>query len=162
MAAKPGKSMLAAGATAPSVGLRDLDGRPVRLEQLTAEGPVLLAFYKGSCPVCQLTLPFLERARENGKLRIVCVSQDSAADTKEFAEAFRLQMPMMTDARSDGYPASNAFGISAVPTMFQVEPDGVVSHAWTGWSKADMISLGERTGVEVVRAGEQVPVFRPG
>ena len=154
--------MLAAGATAPQVALRDLDGKAVALDALTAEGPVLLAFYKGSCPVCQMTLPFLERARENGAVRIVCVSQDGAAETKEFAEAFRLRMTMMMDARSDGYPASNAFGISHVPTMFQVEPDGAVSHAWTGWSKSDMESLGERLGVEVIQAGDPVPPFRPG
>ena len=162
MAGKSEKSMLAAGAKAPPIELRDLDGKAVALAALTVEGPVLLAFYKGSCPVCQMTLPFLERVRENGAMRIVCVSQDSVAESKEFAEAFRLRMTMMLDARGDGYPASNAFGISHVPTMFQVEPDGVVSHAWTGWSKADMESLGERVGVTVVQADEQVPVFRPG
>lgn len=154
--------MLAAGATTPSVSLRDLAGNTIPLQQLTAEGPVLLAFYKGSCPVCQFTLPYLDRAKDNGKLRIVCVSQDSAEDTKEFTEAFHLQLFMLTDERGQGYPASNAFGITHVPTMFQLEPDGAISHAWTGWSKADMQSLGDRTGVAVIAPGEQVPPFRPG
>lgn len=162
MAGKSGKSMLAAGASAPSVQVRDLAGNAVSLQEMAAEGPVLLAFYKGSCPVCQYTLPFLDRAKDNGKVKIVCVSQDSAQDTGEFAAAFRLKLAMFTDERSQGYPASNAFGISYVPTMFQVEPDGTVSHAWTGWSKADMQAFGERTGVTVIGAGEQVPAFRPG
>jgi len=162
MAAKPGKSMLAAGAQTPSVSLRDLTGNSVALQQLTAEGPVLLAFYKGSCPVCQFTLPYLDRARDNGRLKIVCVSQDGPADTKEFAEEFGLRLPMLTDDRSQGYVASNAFGITHVPTMFQLEQGGTVSHAWTGWSKADMQSLGERTGIAVIAPGEQVPAFRPG
>lgn len=154
--------MLEAGAQTPSVSLRDLAGNTISIEQLTAEGPVLLAFYKGSCPVCQFTLPYLDRARDNGQIRIVCVSQDNAADTREFAQEFRLQLPMFTDERSHGYVASNAFGITHVPTMFQLEPGGTVSHAWTGWSKADMLSFGRRTGSTVIAPDEQVPAFRPG
>ncbi|MBL8174885.1 MAG: TlpA family protein disulfide reductase [Bryobacterales bacterium] len=162
MAGKSGNSMLAAGATAPSVSLRDLAGNAVSLRQLSQEGPVLLAFFKGSCPVCQYTLPFLDRATDNGNIRIVCVSQDSASETTEFAQAFRLRLPMFTDNRGDGYAASNAFGITHVPSMFQLEPDGSVSHAWTGWSKSEMQSLAGRTGAPVIQPGEQVPAFRPG
>jgi peroxiredoxin len=162
MAGKAEKSMLMAGAQAPAVRLRAADGGEVAVQTLASEGPVLLAFYKGSCPVCQLTLPYLERARDNGKVRIVCVSQDDAGEASDFARAFRLKMPMMRDERGQGYPASNAFGITHVPTMFQIEPDGSISHAWTGWSKADMEKLGKRTGVEVIAPGEQVPAFRPG
>ncbi len=125
-------------------------------------GPVLIAFFKVSCPVCQLALPFLERLKDNGRIRIVAVSQDDARSTAEFHKAFGVTLETLLDEKAQRYPASNAFGIRQVPTCFQVEPDGTISHAWEGFSKADMEALGRRAGVEIFRADERVPLMRPG
>jgi hypothetical protein len=38
---------LAVGARLPDVGLRDVEGRPVRSRSLIDEGPVALVFYRG-------------------------------------------------------------------------------------------------------------------
>ena len=152
--------MLQAGATAPSVGLRDREGNELSLDALTADGPVLLAFIKISCPVCQMTMTYLERIRENGKIRIIGVSQDDPRSTAEFRKEFSPTVEMLYDKRP--YPASNAFGITHVPTMFQIEPGGSISYAWTGFSKQDLTRLGERAGRAVFRDGERVPEFRPG
>ena len=38
---------LAVGAALPEVELRDVDGRPVRLDALVADGPIALVFYRG-------------------------------------------------------------------------------------------------------------------
>lgn len=152
--------MLQAGANAPSVRLHDGEGNEFSLGTLTASGPALLAFFKISCPVCQLTMPFLERIRENGKIRVIGVSQDDAESTAEFLEAFSPGVETLFDARP--YPASVAFAISHVPSVFQVEQDGTISHAWTGFSKRDLAQLGERIGQPVFRDGERVPEFRPG
>lgn len=154
--------MLEAGKQGPDFRLRTLDGSQVSLSELTRTGPVLVVFYKVSCPVCQLTIPFLERIRENGRIRIVAVSQDGAEATLEFNKAFRVNLETVVDPAGEGYAASNAYRISQVPTAFQVEPAGVISHAWMGFSKADMEALGERAGMAVFKPGEKVPVFRPG
>lgn len=153
--------MLDAGSQAPQFRLRGTGGELHTLAEIIAEGPVLLAFYKASCPVCQLTLPYLERVT-GGVLRVFYISQDNARTTDEFRRAFRLNGPVLLDEAGNGYPASNAFGISTVPSLFQVETDGTVSHAWAGWSKADMIALGERAGREVIGPTDNVPVLRPG
>lgn len=153
--------MLAAGAQAPQFRLRATNGPEQSLADLTAQAPVLLAFYKASCPVCQLTLPYLERIKD-GAIRIVYIAQDDARTTGEFARAFKLTQPVLLDEAGNGYPASNGFGISSVPSLFQVEAGGEISHAWSGWSKADMLALGERAGKEIIHSGEQVPVLRPG
>lgn len=131
--------------------------------ELAKEGPVLVAFFKVSCPVCQLTMPFLERLKSNAKVRVVAVSQDDAKATAEFNKAFGVTLETVLDEKSKGYPASNGFGITQVPTCFQVEPDGSISHAWEGFSKADMEALARRAGVaELFRPEERVPLMRPG
>ena len=50
---------------------------------------------------------------------------------------------------------SNAFGISSVPTMFLVEPDGAISRVIEGWRKRDIEWLGGQAGVAGVPAGRQ-------
>ena len=50
------------------------------------KGPVVAAFFKVSCPVCQLAFPYVERIfkayKGPGKFTLVGVSQDDAADTQ--------------------------------------------------------------------------------
>ena len=153
-------STLHEGQTAPDVAFRTLDGTTVRLAELTLPGPVLLAFYKGSCPVCQLTLPFLERIRE-GKLKLYAVSQDDASKTRSFAGMFGLTYECLIDP-ADGYEASNAFGITHVPSMFVVEPDMRISWVSVGFMKFDLESLGEIAGLPVIYDSDDVPAAKPG
>src|SRR6266849_2223307 len=135
------KAMLEAGTHAPSFQLKDLNGKQESLEQILAKGPALLAFYKIGCPVCQLTFPFLERLAAGRALQIVGISQDDAASTTGFNQRFGVTFPTLLDQSKEGYPASNAFGIGSVPSLFLVEPDGKVSTAFSGFSKHDLEAL---------------------
>ncbi len=156
------REMLGAGAKAPEFRLEDLDGRAHSLKEMLARGPVLLAFFKVSCPVCQYTFPYLERLHEagGGAVQIVGVSQDKARDTRSYNEEFGVTFTTLLDA--SGYPASNAYGLTSVPSLFLVEQDGTISLSTTGFSKKDLEALGERLGVAAFQAGERVPEFRPG
>ena len=53
--------MLQAGAKTPAFELTDLSGGSQSLVAILQKGPALLAFFKSSCPVCQLTFPYLQR-----------------------------------------------------------------------------------------------------
>ncbi len=55
---------LEAGAPAPTFALKDADGKTHSLAEALQRGPLLLAFFKESCPVCQFTFPFLERIHQ--------------------------------------------------------------------------------------------------
>ena len=124
-----------------SAGADQLCGAEATLRDLIAKGPALLAFFKVSCPVCQLTLPFLERIRSSGRLPIFAVSQNDAEDTRTFQHRFSVALPTLLDSEKDGFPVSNAFGIASVPTLFLVEKDCSVSRvgtrsrsiAWVNW-----------------------------
>ena len=153
--------MLAAGDKAPAFSLSDLQGTPHSLADLLPNGPALVVLYKVSCPVCQLTLPYLERI-SNGGLQLVAISQDDASATQRFMSAFGLTMLTLLDTQRSGYPVSNAFGIDHVPSLFLVEPDGVISLAGSGFRKTELESLAERAGSPIFRPNEDVPAWKAG
>jgi peroxiredoxin len=142
--------LLSAGAATPELRLAVLGGGEVSLH---SEGSVLLAFFKISCPVCQFTLPYLNRIHPAQK--VWGVSQNSARDTRDFVEYFKLAFPILLDPEGT-FPASNAFGITHVPTLFHCGGDGRIEQVTEGWNKQDMLALG------VVAAGENVPAWKAG
>ena len=154
--------LLDPGSPAPDFRLPQLDGGTVALQEILAKGPALIAFFKTTCPVCQLTFPFLERIHKGGTLPVYAVSQDDAEDTREFNREFGLTLPTLLDTGRSGYPASEAFGISSVPSAFLIERDGGIARVIVGWSKRDMESLGGLAGAQVFRQGENVPEWKAG
>jgi peroxiredoxin len=156
------KGLLEAGAKAPDFQLKTLDGSARSLQEILAAGPVLLAFYKISCPVCQLTVPYLERLSASNALQVVGISQDDATATRGFANRFGLTFPTLLDSSAEDYPASNAYGITSVPTMFIVETGGGISRSIPGFSKRDFVELGIRTGVAPFAPDDDVPEWKAG
>ena len=156
--------MLAAGAEAPDFKLRDLSGKTYTRSEISAGKPVLLAFYKVTCPTCQYAFPFLERIHR-GKTRdigIYAISQDDAGSTREFDQEFGISLPTLLDAEEEGYPASNAYGLSHVPALFLIEPDGRISFAISGFDKKGMEELGRKFGAQPFEPGEYVPEWKAG
>jgi peroxiredoxin len=154
--ARPSRQLPEAGAKAPEFRLPQLDAADISLAEITARGPALLAFFKVSCPVCQLTFPFLERVHQAGALAVYGISQNGAKDTRDFARRYRTTFPMLLDSEKDGYPVSNAYGISSVPTMFRIGRDGFIEQVMLGWRKQEMVALG------AVGPGDSVPEWKAG
>jgi peroxiredoxin len=154
--------MLAAASHTPPFELKKLEGGTQSLSDLLRQGkPVALAFFKVSCPVCQLIFPYLERMAASDKVQFLAISQDDARVTGEFRTRFGITFPTVLD-ESRRYPASNAFGISSVPSVFLVEVDGTISMAFHGFSKPELERLGERAGVQPFTPQDHVPEWKPG
>jgi peroxiredoxin len=153
--------MLKAGARAPAFTLDGLSGGKESLSDLLSRGPALLALYKISCPVCQMTLPFLDRIAK-GALQVVAISQDEESGTARFQKTYGVSMPTLLDRERDGYPASNAFGITYVPSLFLVEPDGTISLSSEGFIKRDIEAIARRSGVAPFRPEEKIPEWKAG
>jgi peroxiredoxin len=163
---------IVAGNLAPAFSLKGLDGKEVSLATLVERGPVVAAFFKVSCPVCQFTFPFLERLykRYGGDgVTFLGISQDDTGATKEFAKEFGASFPMALDEKQKGYPASNAYGLTSVPTIFLIETDGNVKISSMGFDKKNLESiaaeLAERKKIApaaLFRANESVPDHKPG
>ena len=147
---------------APDFDLGSLSGERTSLGGLLSSGPVVLSFFKVTCPTCQLTFPFLERLHLGGKARIVAISQDDAEATRAFNQRFGVTFNTLLDLREEGYRVSNAYRITDVPTLVVVEADGSVSQTVAGFDKAALESLAGRFSTPVFRPDDRVPVFRPG
>ena len=154
--------MLATGSEAPAFILPDLTGSEQSLDTLlSGDHPVLLAFFKVSCPTCQLTLPYLERFRQDGGLHVVGISQNVLADTREFASHYKLSYAMLLDDTKK-YPASNAYRLTSVPSLFLVAPDRQILWSSEGFSKKDLEALGSRLGFISFHEKDRVPLWKPG
>ena len=162
---------LAIGQKAPEFSLRTLDGRKFSLQEELARGPVVVAFFKVSCPTCQYTFPFLERlykAYRNSGVTMVGVSQNDAKETAAFIKEFGVTFPVLLDEVGK-YPASNAYGLTNVPTIFWIAQDGEIDVSSVGWVKADfeqinrkLADTGKAAPALVFRPGEDVRDFRAG
>ena len=123
---------------------------------------MLLVFFKITCPVCQLTMPFLERLHAAGTLPSAEFRRTMPPTRGEFLSYFGAAFPTLLDSEDEGFPASNAYGISSVPTMFLVEPGGVISRVIEGWNRIDMEALGAAAGIALFRPGDNVPAWKAG
>ena len=159
-----------AGNTAPGFTLKSLDGKEYSLANLLQKGPVVAAFFKISCPVCQFTLPFIQRLAERYEgdtATILSISQDDAKSTAAFNKEYGLSFPTLLD--DSDYAVSNAYGLSMVPTIFLIELDGKVKVSSMGFDKADLEKIAgalsarrKIAAAPLFRADEVVPASKPG
>jgi len=162
MASRRQRTLLDSGSRAPAFRLSRLEAGEVTLAELISPGRVLLAFFKVTCPVCQMTVPFLERLHASGGIAICGISQNDAADTREFNTYFGATYTTLLDSEDEGFTVSNLYGISSVPTMFLVEPDGVVSRVIEGWNRKDMEALAADARMTLFRPEDNVPAWKAG
>ena len=163
-------SALSPGKTAPPIALATLDGEKVSLGEALKKGPVLAAFFKVSCPVCQFTFPFLERLYETfggENFTFWAISQNDAEDTRDFLEKYGVRFPALLDEKD--YPASNQFGLTNVPTTFLIAPDGKIQISSVGFSKTDLEKIAAvaaranaKPAAALFRPAEAIPEYKPG
>jgi peroxiredoxin len=162
---------LVAGNLAPGFSLKGLDGEEYSLGAVMERGPVVAAFFKVSCPVCQFTFPFLERLykRYGGDaVTFLAISQDDARAAAKFAKEYGVTFPIVIDDEN-GYVVSNAYGLTNVPTIFLINTDGSIQVSSNGFDKKDLeniaTELAERKKIArapLFRPDEVVPANKPG
>ncbi len=162
---------LTPGKPAPDFSLPALNGGEFALRDALSRGPVLAAFFKISCPVCQFAFPFLERiyqAHGHKTVTMVGISQNVAKDTAAFVKECGITFPVLLDD-SDTFPVSNAYGLTNVPTIFWIAPDGEIEISSVGWSRNDIEEINRKaagangdTLKPVFQPDESVPEFRAG
>ncbi len=162
---------LEAGVHAPAIDLPFADGSRFSLREALKKGPVVAAFFKVSCPVCQFAFPYLERIYKaygkSGKFTFVGVSQDNGADTEAFNRSFGVTFPVLIEQK--GYAVSNAYGLTNVPTVFMISPSEEIEFSSVSWSRPEMERLNRKLAqlsgtapATIFPAQEAVPEFKPG
>jgi len=162
---------LTAGTSAPDFKLQSMDRKQFSLREALVRGPVVAAFFKISCPVCQYAFPFLERiykAHGGKNVTIVGISQNDKKDTAAFVKEYGLTFPILLDD-TNTYPVSNAYGLTNVPTVFWIAQDGEIEISSVGWDRKEIEQINRKAakvngeGLKpVFRAEEEVPDFRAG
>jgi peroxiredoxin len=96
---------LGVGDRAPRFTLPSATGRRLSLDELLAEGPVVLTFYRGAwCPYCNLALRALQRhldAIAARGARLVAVSPQVPDESLSLTERHQLAFDVLCDLGSD-------------------------------------------------------------
>ena len=162
---------LEAGVAAPDFTLNAMNDGKISLAEARKKGPVVAAFFKISCPVCQYAFPYLERifqAYALSQVTLVGVSQNDKEATSGFAREYGITFPLLLDD-TRSYPVSNSYGLSNVPSIFLISPGGKIELLSVGWSKRDIEDLNARVAkaagappAQIFTPGEEVADFKAG
>jgi peroxiredoxin len=149
---------LNAGKIAPLFELTTTTGERLSLDQALARGPVLLAFFKVTCPTCQFTFPFLERIYQQLREtdgQVWGIVQDNAQDGARFARNYGVSFPILIDDAP--YKVSRLYNLAHVPTLFLVESDGQIAMSSEGFSKAELLAI--QQSLAQLRSAAPAPLF---
>jgi peroxiredoxin len=125
------------GEPAPELGLPDLEGKIVSLEDFRGEETLLL-FWSPSCGHCQDMLPDLKEWEANppkGAPKLIVVSDGTVEANKEQG----LRSPVVLD---QGYRVSDAFGALGTPSAVLVDAALRVASTVAGGAPAVLHSAG--------------------
>lgn len=153
---------LSSGAKAQEFTLTSTTGKPLVLSELTKRGPVVLAFFKVSCPTCQYAFPYFERMSRVHKpeaVSFVGISQNNLADTQAFMKQYGVTFPVAIDD-SSRYIVSNAYKLTNVPTAYLVDRDGKIQVSSVGWARKDIEEINSKLSMDP--AQQPYPIFKPG
>lgn len=159
---------LAEGTKAPDFQLTSTNGGSYSIAStLKDKSLVLLAFFKVSCPVCQLIAPYLERLhRSHPNVPLWGVSQDDKDATEAFARMYGCTFPMLLDEKLS---ATVDYDLTNVPSLFLVDKSGTIVHTVVGFIKSELERLntelsgaGDKTLVPLFTLADEVPDLRPG
>ena len=129
--------------------------------------PLVLFFYKVTCPVCQLAAATVEVFERGYPGRIRGVGQDPPAKLAAFSSEHGMTFRVTAD--DPPYLVSARYGIRVVPTTFLVGADREIQDVVESWDRDGLNRVSKRvaelTGAEYVpisAQGDGLPPFRPG
>lgn len=128
----------------------------------------ILIFYKFSCPICQLSLPFLQHIYDayGDSFYFVSIAQDGPEPTEQFRRQYKITMPTLMDMAP--YPVSREYQLTSVPSIFFAGMDHKIIYSGEGFVKQEILNLAdmlaEKTGRPQIEVFGDVPVpeMKPG
>lgn len=114
------------GSQAPDFRLPALDGQTITLSSFKGK-PVLINFWKTTCPPCVLEMPHLQATFDEwSKKGLVFLSVnigEEVATVREFIQSNGYTFPVLLDS---DYDASEKYNFEFVPTSFFIDKDGII------------------------------------
>ena len=114
----------------PAITVETLQGKPLRLQELTAGKVALIAFWAPWCEACAVELPALDRlsreAERQGALVVGVAVGGPRADVLASVAARRPPYPQLIDP---SFRLADALGQRSVPSTLVVDRDGRIVHS---------------------------------
>jgi cytochrome c biogenesis protein CcmG/thiol:disulfide interchange protein DsbE len=114
------------GQPAPGFALVDLDGGPLRLQDLHGR-PVIVNFWASDCGPCVAEFPLLQSAaavhQRDGLAVVGIVFRDGFEAAREFIDARGASWPVAMDP---GETVATQYGIIGPPDTFFIDRNGIV------------------------------------
>jgi len=137
---------IAVGAPAPDFTLPIYGGAgnsSIDLHALRGH-PVVINFWSESCPPCRLEVPLLQQVYAQfgaiGEFKLLGINQaDPKDDIRAFGTQFRLTYPLLFDA---GGRINETYGVTAIPTTYFIDSDGIVRTVFRTQMTTQMIQQG--------------------
>ena len=126
------------GASAPAFETRLLSGEPLNLAELRGQ-PVILNFWASWCGPCARELPLLDRANSQAVKVIAINFGESEEDVAAFLAEHPVSLPVALDP--DGKVARR-YRVSALPTSFFIDAQGIIRHKRAGEVTAKALEAG--------------------
>jgi len=126
---------------APALGINDLDGKPISLDEFKGK-IVLLNFWATWCGPCRAEIPDLIDLQNKYKDQLAIVAlatdEDDAALVKKFSQkaGINYRVGMSSDELRVAYG-----GIPALPTSFVIDPQGRVVQKHIGLNDPSIYEL---------------------
>lgn len=131
-AEEPTKPLLQVGEKATPFTLELVDGRKVRLEDFQGRG-LVITFMSSWCPCSNNSMPLIQQAVDahtGDAIDFMMIGiQDSRAKFQKFTQKWNLRFAAGYDK---GDRIAKDYGVSAPPTTFFIDRQGVVKRAFYG------------------------------
>ena len=150
---------LTQGTKAPDFRLPLVSGEEFSLKEARAKSAIVLAFFKISCPVCQWAFPLYDRLAQKLKsagVTMIGVSQDDRESTLDFMQRYGVNFPVALDSRR--YIVSNAYGLTQVPTVFEIQQDGTIATSSVSWAREELEAIYRKYATN---SGDATRLFSP-
>lgn len=131
------------GFGAPEIELVSLSGDQVKLSQFRGK-PVILNFWASWCQPCRIEMPAIQRAYEKHAedglviLAVNMTNQDRVDEVRAFVDDLNLTFTILLDEAGE---AGADYRISALPTTFFIDTEGVISEVVIGGPMAEALLL---------------------
>ena len=149
----------APGAIAPDFDVRVLGGGYRELRDLVHPGGGIVVFFKTECGTSALLLsrigPLAEALAREERV-FLAVAQNGEAEVRAFLEEHPLRIPVACE--NPPYPASRAYAVVTVPTLFVIDGAGRIAERVEGFVKSEVLALGP-AAEQALALGDVPPVL---
>jgi len=124
--------------------LRDMDGRPVSVDSLLVEGPVVLNFWATWCRPCRTEMPKLQQVHEDlsgQTVHFAAISLDTRRNkskVEEYVEKNKVTLPVYRDPEGT---LAKKLEITAIPTTIVLDQAGEIAFRTRGYRPGDEVLL---------------------